>query len=131
MKASGIVHKIDDLGRVVIPKEIRRSMKIEVGDPLEFFISPVKGMVCFQKYSERIEEECLQDFNEPIEMPTNSKSKSKRKDYELQMDVYKYLLHLTEDEVKLMNWLESQCILVPDEFGEVCHNYDAEYGESE
>lgn len=131
MKASGIVHKIDDLGRVVIPQEIRGSMKIKAGDPLEFFISPVKGMVCFQKYSERIEEECLRDFNEPIEMPTNFKSKSKRKDYELQMDGDKYLLHLTEDEVKLMNWLESQCILEPDEFGEVCHNYDAEYGESE
>ena len=38
MKATGIVRRIDDLGRVVIPKEIRRSMKLREGDPLEFFV---------------------------------------------------------------------------------------------
>ncbi|CAM5216015.1 AbrB family transcriptional regulator OS=Ureibacillus acetophenoni OX=614649 GN=SAMN05877842_12331 PE=4 SV=1 [Ureibacillus acetophenoni] len=37
MKATGIVRRIDDLGRVVIPKEIRRTMRIREGDPLEFF----------------------------------------------------------------------------------------------
>ena len=49
MKATGIVRRIDDLGRVVIPKEIRRSLKIREGDPLEFFIE--NNCVCFQKYS--------------------------------------------------------------------------------
>ena len=39
MKATGIVRRIDDLGRVVIPKEIRRSLGITEGDPLEIFIS--------------------------------------------------------------------------------------------
>lgn len=39
MKATGIVRRIDDLGRISIPKEIRRSMKIKEGDPLEFFFS--------------------------------------------------------------------------------------------
>ena len=38
MKATGIVRRIDDLGRVVIPKEIRRNMRIREGDPLEIFV---------------------------------------------------------------------------------------------
>ena len=49
MKATGIVRRIDDLGRVVIPKEIRRSLKIREGDPLEILIE--KNCVCFKKYS--------------------------------------------------------------------------------
>lgn len=49
MKATGIVRKIDDLGRVVIPKEIRRQMRIKEGDPLEIFIDG--KIVCFQPYS--------------------------------------------------------------------------------
>lgn len=50
MKATGIVRRIDDLGRVVIPKEIRRTQMIRVGDPLEIFISGA-GEVVFKKYS--------------------------------------------------------------------------------
>jgi AbrB family transcriptional regulator (stage V sporulation protein T) len=38
LKATGIVWRIDDLGRVVIPKEIRRTLKIRKGDPLEIFV---------------------------------------------------------------------------------------------
>ena len=49
MKATGIVRRMDDLGRVVIPKEIRRQMKIREGDPLEIFLEG--KMVCFQPYS--------------------------------------------------------------------------------
>ena len=40
MKATGIVHRIDDLGRVVIPKEIRRTMRIREGDPLLTTLTP-------------------------------------------------------------------------------------------
>ncbi|MEG2286793.1 MAG: stage V sporulation T C-terminal domain-containing protein, partial [Ruthenibacterium sp.] len=50
MKATGIVRRIDDLGRVVIPKEIRRTQLIRVGDPLEIFVSG-EGEVIFKKYS--------------------------------------------------------------------------------
>ena len=50
MKATGIVRRIDDLGRVVIPKEIRRTQLIRVGDPLEIFVSGA-GEVIFKKYS--------------------------------------------------------------------------------
>ncbi len=50
MKATGIVRRIDDLGRVVIPKEIRRTMRIREGDPLEIFTN-TGGEVIFKKYS--------------------------------------------------------------------------------
>ena len=49
MKATGIVRRIDDLGRIVIPKEIRRTLKIREGDPLEIFLE--NDCVCFQRYS--------------------------------------------------------------------------------
>ncbi len=51
MKATGIVRRIDDLGRVVIPKEIRRTMRIREGDPLEIYTSR-EGEVIFKKYSQ-------------------------------------------------------------------------------
>lgn len=52
MRATGIVRRIDDLGRVVIPKEIRRSCRIREGDPLEIFMDRMDGqpVVCFRKY---------------------------------------------------------------------------------
>lgn len=48
MKATGIIRRIDDLGRVVIPKEIRRTLNIKEGDPLEIHVSD--DMVCYKKY---------------------------------------------------------------------------------
>ncbi len=50
MKATGIVRRIDDLGRVFIPKEIRRTMHIREGDPLEIY-TDAEGGVVFRKYS--------------------------------------------------------------------------------
>jgi AbrB family transcriptional regulator (stage V sporulation protein T) len=50
MKATGIVRRIDDLGRVVIPKEIRRTMRIKEGEPLEIFVDR-DGEVILKKYS--------------------------------------------------------------------------------
>lgn len=50
MKATGIVRRIDDLGRVVIPKEIRRTLRIREGDALEIF-TDAQGGVIFKKYS--------------------------------------------------------------------------------
>ena len=49
MKATGIVRRIDDLGRVVIPKEIRRACNIREGDPLKIFLQD--GAVVFRKYN--------------------------------------------------------------------------------
>ncbi len=50
MKATGIVRRIDDLGRVVIPKEIRKTMRLKDGDALEIF-TDADGEVIFKKYS--------------------------------------------------------------------------------
>ena len=48
MKSTGIMRRIDDLGRVVIPREIRRMLNLQEGDPLELFVAD--EMVCLQKY---------------------------------------------------------------------------------
>lgn len=48
MKATGILRRIDELGRVVIPKEIRRSMRMREGDALEIFVD--NGFLCLRKY---------------------------------------------------------------------------------
>lgn len=50
MKATGIVRRVDDLGRIVIPKEIRRAMRIREGDPLEIYTNN-EGCVIFRRYS--------------------------------------------------------------------------------
>lgn len=50
MKATGIIRRIDDLGRIVIPKAICKEMRIREGDPLEIFIDKNEGFVCFQKH---------------------------------------------------------------------------------
>ena len=50
MKATGIVRLVDDLGRVLIPKEIRRTMRIREGDPLEIFLNE-DGALVFRKYN--------------------------------------------------------------------------------
>ena len=52
MKATGIVRRIDDLGRVVIPKEIRRTLRIRESDPLEIFTDR-EGEIILKKYSDR------------------------------------------------------------------------------
>ena len=57
MKATGIVRRIDDLGRVVIPKEVRRTLGIREGDPLEIYVGG-RGEVTFKKYNPCHEVEC-------------------------------------------------------------------------
>ena len=55
MKATGIVRRIDDLGRVVIPKEIRRTMRIREGDPLLTTLTPIdKFIYAMTKLAERL-----------------------------------------------------------------------------
>lgn len=52
MKATGIIRRVDDLGRVVIPREIRKNLGIREGEPLEIYTDTICGMpaVCFAKY---------------------------------------------------------------------------------
>lgn len=54
MKTTGIVRRIDDLGRVVIPREVRRTLGIKEGDPLEIYTD--RDCVCFKKYLADIDE---------------------------------------------------------------------------
>ncbi|MBO5785742.1 MAG: AbrB/MazE/SpoVT family DNA-binding domain-containing protein [Clostridia bacterium] len=73
MKATGIVRRIDDLGRVVIPKEIRRVMRIREGDPLEIYTENDGGVV-FKKYSpvgelSRVSEEYAEAINRTSGIP--------------------------------------------------------------
>lgn len=65
MKSTNIVRRIDELGRVVIPKEIRKQVRISDGDPLEIFLSD-DGAVCFKPYQEKplTNEEILDRFEE-------------------------------------------------------------------
>jgi len=65
MRATGIVRRIDDLGRVVIPKEIRRSLNIEEGDPLEIYIDDKTKSVMFKKYLEN--ENALENIQDIID----------------------------------------------------------------
>ena len=62
MKATGIVRRVDDLGRIVIPKEIRRTLRIREGDPLEIYTEKDGGVI-FRKYSPMGD---LQDFASQI-----------------------------------------------------------------
>lgn len=50
MKATGVIRKIDDLGRIVIPKEIRKSLRIREGDPLEIYVES-DGEIILKKYA--------------------------------------------------------------------------------
>ena len=64
MKATGIVRRIDDLGRVVIPREIRKNLGIIEGDPLEIFVDG--KTVIFKKYrpsTEELAEDCVKFVN--------------------------------------------------------------------
>lgn len=65
MRATGIVRRIDDLGRIVIPKEIRRSLNIEEGDPLEIYIDDKTKSVMFKKYLEN--ENALEEIQDIID----------------------------------------------------------------
>ena len=49
MRATGIIRRVDDLGRIVIPRDIRKQMNIGDGEAMEIFIDADKQMVCFQK----------------------------------------------------------------------------------
>lgn len=65
MRATGVVRRLDDLGRIVIPKEIRRNLKLREGDALEIFISN-EGELVLKPYFEttRIVEDFMETFKE-------------------------------------------------------------------
>lgn len=62
MKTTGIIRRVDDLGRIVIPKEIRRALHIKEGDPLEIYVN--NNTVCLRNYKYRaVEEACEEVLN--------------------------------------------------------------------
>lgn len=67
MKSTGIVRRMDDLGRVVIPKSIRQSLKIKEGDPLEFFTEP-DGSVILKLYRKPWEDCVINWYNNNISL---------------------------------------------------------------
>ena len=68
MKATGIIRRIDDLGRIVIPRDIRKNLGIREGDPLEIYIDELTGSVCFQPYKRSL----LQDLQAMRDRVNNS-----------------------------------------------------------
>mgnify|MGYP003820880737 FL=1 len=75
MKATGIVRRIDDLGRVIIPKEIRRTMRLREGDPMEIYIHD--GAVCFKKYdASQVPLDVLSDLKSLIDDKINDITKN-------------------------------------------------------
>lgn len=76
MKATGIIRRIDDLGRVVIPKEIRRTLHLREGDPMEIFVH--NGSVLFTKYNPATTfteyvDEMLKELNDEFDLKCRNK----------------------------------------------------------
>lgn len=73
MRPTGIVRRVDDLGRVVIPKEIRRTLGIKEGEPLEIYTD--EDTVCFKKYQQKDFYEWFENtINEEESLTTEEKS---------------------------------------------------------
>lgn len=73
MRATGIIRRVDDLGRVVIPKEIRRTLGIKEGEPLEIYTN--EDTVCFKKYQQRDFYEWFENtINEEESLTTEEKN---------------------------------------------------------
>lgn len=58
MRATGIIRRIDDLGRIVIPKEIRRTLGLHEGDPMEIFLDNDKGVI-FKRYGGKLDDDMI------------------------------------------------------------------------
>ena len=76
MRATGIVRRVDDLGRVVIPKEIRRTLGIHEGEPLEIYLE--NDAVIFRRYSFRLSEE-VKRLGELVEANYNGSAVNREK----------------------------------------------------
>ncbi len=126
MKATGIVRKIDDLGRVVIPKEIRKNLKIREGDPLEIYIEKT-GEIILRKYApmgdllEVIEQyaESLSDTSDFVVCITDAETViavagTRRSDY-LEKDISEHVITVMQDRAIWSNKDERVMPLVMNE----------------
>lgn len=96
MKATGIIRRVDDLGRIVIPKEIRRSMGIREGEPMEIFIDCCDGVI-FRKYEQNLIAD-VQDLQNKIDDHLEWGSQSKRARVANQFNQILAILAEEEDE---------------------------------
>jgi len=88
MRETGIIRRVDDLGRVVIPKEIRRSLGIREGEPLEIFVDSESKSVTFQRY----------DFTSDIRKElTNLKNNNEDYLTDKQIAAFNALLHALKE----------------------------------
>ena len=132
MKATGIVRRIDDLGRIVIPKEIRRTQRIHEGDPIEIYTNR-EGEIMLKKYSPLVElGKFASDYAESIAMVTGglvcvtdreniiAAAGPKKKEY-LGKDLSKELENLINNRVRLKkNESTIDCI-------KICENDEQQY----
>ena len=111
MRATGIVRRIDDLGRVVIPKELRKMMEIQEGDPLEIFTTTDKQVI-LQKYHEGEPEKNGLEVNAEKEETYKVTLRDNDKDTV-------HYLTLSKSAFELLYWLEQ----------EGCLHYDIDLSE--
>ena len=95
MRATGIVRRVDDLGRIVIPKEIRRSMGIREGEPLEIYLE--NDAVVFRRYSYKLTKEVAR-VAELVEQNCNADGNTLDKLAELFNEIDNLLRACDEDE---------------------------------
>ena len=95
MRATGIVRRVDDLGRVVIPKEIRRSMGIREGEPLEIYLE--NDAVIFRRYSYKLTAEVAR-VAELVEMHCNADDETMRLLTDKFLEISKILKESEDDD---------------------------------
>lgn len=93
MRATGIVRRIDDLGRIVIQKDIRETLKLRAGDPMEFFVSKSADgstFLCLQKVGEKTktEQDAVKEFTELLSVSYLT---------EMEKDLLKVIIKSIED----------------------------------
>ena len=101
MRATGIIRRIDDLGRVVIPKEIRRAVGIEEGDPFEIFTTTNKQII-LQKYHEEEPEK------NGLEVSTELEKGHK---ITVTYDEEKHYITLSDSALAFLGWLSEHDFL--------------------
>ena len=95
MRATGIVRRVDDLGRVVIPKEIRRSMGIREGEPMEIYLE--NDAIMFRRYSYKLTAEVAR-VAELVEQNCNADSETLRLLTDKFLEISKILKESEEEE---------------------------------
>lgn len=93
MRATGVVRRIDDLGRIVIQKDIRKTLKLFEGDPMEFFVSETADrstFLCLQKVEEKTktEQDAVKEFTELLSVSYLT---------EMEKDLLKVIIKSIED----------------------------------